>query len=118
MLKRLKKRIRGQSTAEYAVVIALVVAAVIAMQTYVKRGLQARMRDASIKLVEETNYLGNAIQYEPYYLESNFGVSREQSSITQLNQELNGVGGPRMDTSANVRREAGGYQKYTYSNQQ
>jgi Flp pilus assembly pilin Flp len=44
MLRRLKK---GQSTAEYAIVIGLVIAAVVAMQTYVKRGIQGKMRDAS-----------------------------------------------------------------------
>mgnify|MGYP001596837968 CR=1 FL=1 len=37
-------KIRGQSTAEYAVVLSLVIAAVIGMQIYVKRGLQARVK--------------------------------------------------------------------------
>ncbi len=38
---------RGQSTAEYAILIGLVVAVVISMQIYVKRGVQARFKDAS-----------------------------------------------------------------------
>ena len=37
---------KAQSTAEYVIVLGLIVAAVIAMQTYVKRGLQGRIRDA------------------------------------------------------------------------
>ena len=37
---------RAQSTAEYAIVIALVIGAVVAMQVYVRRGLQARMKGA------------------------------------------------------------------------
>jgi hypothetical protein len=41
---RLKKQ--AQSTAEYAIVIALVIGAVVAMQVYVKRGLQGRMKGA------------------------------------------------------------------------
>ena len=37
---------KGQSTAEYAIVIGLVIAAALAMQTYVKRGLQGHVKDA------------------------------------------------------------------------
>ncbi len=35
---------KAQSTAEYAIVIALVIGAVMAMQVYVRRGLQGRMK--------------------------------------------------------------------------
>ena len=42
-LKRLGKI--GQSTAEYAIVFALVVGLAMAIQTYVKRGLQGRVRE-------------------------------------------------------------------------
>lgn len=45
MLRVLRGK-KAQSTAEYAILIGLVVAAVIAMQTYVKRGFQGRMKDA------------------------------------------------------------------------
>jgi len=38
---------KAQSTAEYAIVIGLVIAAVLGMQTYVKRGLQGRSHDAT-----------------------------------------------------------------------
>ena len=46
------KNKKGQNTAEYAILIGLVVAAVIAMQTYVKRGVQGRMHDASNKFYD------------------------------------------------------------------
>ncbi len=39
---------RGQSTLEYAILIAIVAAAVIAMRTYVQRAVQA-----NLKVVEE-----------------------------------------------------------------
>jgi Flp pilus assembly pilin Flp len=45
MFIRSKKR--AQSTLEYAVIIAVVVGALIAMQVYVKRGLQGRLRQAT-----------------------------------------------------------------------
>ncbi len=38
---------RAQSTLEYAVVIAIIAAALIAMQVYIKRGIQGRMKQAS-----------------------------------------------------------------------
>jgi len=38
---------RAQSTLEYAILIAVVVGALIGMQTYVKRGLQGRLRAAT-----------------------------------------------------------------------
>jgi len=44
---------KGQNTAEYAIVIALVIAAAIAMQTYVKRGIQGRVHDASDRYIDK-----------------------------------------------------------------
>ncbi|MBM3244956.1 MAG: hypothetical protein FJZ15_04095 [Candidatus Omnitrophica bacterium] len=44
---------RGQSTLEYAVIIAIVVAALIAMQAYMKRGLQGKLRSASDDIGEQ-----------------------------------------------------------------
>jgi len=52
MLRSLKNR-KAQSTAEYAILIALVIGVVIAMQTYVKRGIQGRYKD------EAQNYASN-----------------------------------------------------------
>ena len=59
---------KAQNTAEYAILIALVIGAVVAMQTYAQRALQGRMRDASLQLVQQTSNLGTTAQYEPYYL--------------------------------------------------
>ena len=36
---------RGQNTLEYAVLIAIVAAAVVAMQTYVRRAIQANLKN-------------------------------------------------------------------------
>lgn len=65
---RLMKNKKAQNTAEYAILIALVIGAVVAMQTYAQRALQGRMRDASLQFVDETSNLGTTAQYEPYYL--------------------------------------------------
>ena len=75
MLRLMRK---GQSTAEYAIVIGLVLAAVVGMQVYVKRGMQGKFKDASDASVVFTNITGAAVsntdygvncftQYEPQY---------------------------------------------------
>jgi hypothetical protein len=52
---------KGQSTAEYAIVIALIIGAVIATQNYVKRGLQGRIKDGLDKLVTDTKHNSHEI---------------------------------------------------------
>ena len=91
MLTRLRK---AQTTAEYAIMIALVIAAVLAMQTYVKRGLQAKMKDATDALTEvsgdvtgEGVQLGQTWQYEPYYLSSS---SQQQGTSTKTEDVARG----------------------------
>ncbi len=93
MLQKLRNRIKGQSTAEYAILIGLVVAAVIAMQTYAKRALQARVRDASVYMVAQTNGIGTTAQYEPYYLSTNFDVTRQQESNQILGNKIVSING-------------------------
>ena len=86
MFKKIRKNKKAQNTAEYAILISLVVAAIIAMQVYVQRGLQGRIRDA-VKgyLVDQTNPqgvvgLGRTAQYEPYYLSSSYNVVRTEET--------------------------------------
>lgn len=67
---------KGQNVAEYAILIALVVGAVVAMQRFAQRGLQARIRDATQWMVRETVDLGNTAQYEPYYSQSAYQTER------------------------------------------
>lgn len=51
MLRKLKSK--GQSTLEYAVLIVVIIAALIAMQVYLKRGVQGRMRESSDQIGEQ-----------------------------------------------------------------
>jgi hypothetical protein len=81
MLMRLRKK--GQNTAEYAILIGLVIAAVVTMQTYVKRGLQARTKGAVEYFNRESGLSGN-FQYEPYYSESSYRVLQNTMSNVQI----------------------------------
>jgi len=83
MFKKLLKNKKAQGTAEYALLISLVVAAVIAMQTYAQRAIQARIRDAAIYMTNQTATLGNSNQYEPYYTTSSYDVYRDSTDTTQ-----------------------------------
>jgi uncharacterized protein (UPF0333 family) len=49
----LKNKNRGQGTLEYAVIIAVVVGALIAMQIYMKRGIEGKAREATEQIGEQ-----------------------------------------------------------------
>jgi len=79
---------KAQSTAEYVIVLGLIVAAVIAMQTYVKRGFQGRIKDA-VDYTDQGGQAGNTVafttkQYEPYYLESSFTSERSSEDTEEF----------------------------------
>ena len=75
----IRKR-NGQNTAEYAILIALVVAAAVAMQTYVKRSLQGGIKFAVDKVQKSDTAAG---QYEPDYLESSYGATISKYKDTE-----------------------------------
>jgi hypothetical protein len=92
MLKIFKNK-KAQNTAEYAILIALVVGGVIAMQTYAQRALQGRLRDASVALRDQTtgiaaNNGATTLQYEPYYQNTtNDMVKNSEKTQTANSQE-------------------------------
>ncbi len=44
---------KGQSTLEYAIIIAVVAAALLAMQVYIKRGIQGKLRSSTDEIGEQ-----------------------------------------------------------------
>lgn len=104
MLKSLGKK--AQTTAEYAILIALVVGAIVAMQVYVRRGIQGRVRNAvdhtgTSGTIGNTSFNFSAEQYEPYYL-----ASDTASSSARTQQEVLGTGGVVGRTLAEQTRQA------------
>ena len=49
----MNKKRNGQSTVEYAVLILVIVAALVAIQVYMKRGVEGKMRDSSDRIGEQ-----------------------------------------------------------------
>jgi hypothetical protein len=109
MFRKLLKNKKAQNTAEYAILISLVVAGVIAMQTYAQRALQARVRDASSFMVNSTKSIGTTAQYEPYYLTTNYTVTRDESEIQRLDNKQT-----TQQVDSNRLRATGGFQKSSY----
>lgn len=88
MLRLLRK---GQSTAEYAIVIGLVIAAAVAMQVYVKRGIQAKMKQATDYRDAEDPVTGGLNQYEPNYMTTTDMVSTrnaEENAVTSAGGQV------------------------------
>src|SRR6185436_9453725 len=110
MFKKLMKNKKAQQTAEYALLIALVVAAIIAMQTYAQRTLQAKIRDAGHYLTSQTSQMGNTLLYEPNYLDNDYLVSRNNVENVRLGQGISG-----MDGVTNRTRASGGFQSNYYN---
>ncbi len=88
MFKHLLKNKKAQNTAEYALLIALVVAGIVAMQQYAQRALQARVRDASKYMADSTGSLGTSRQYEPYYQTSQYNVQKDSTDKKMLDEGL------------------------------
>ena len=61
MLRKLNKKIKGQSTVEYAILIIIIIGALLSIQVYIKRGVQGRLKSATDDIGEQyspgnTNY--------------------------------------------------------------
>jgi Flp pilus assembly pilin Flp len=111
MLRNFLKNRKAQNTAEYALLIALVVAGVIAMQTYAQRALQARVHDAAVYMAGSAsggNVIGNDTQYEPYYLNSDYNSTTNSNDNKRL-----GSGLVAADSTTNRTRT--GAQESTYN---
>ena len=101
MLRNMKRTARGQSTAEYAIVIALVLGAAIAMQTYVRRTIQDRVADSADRIPQINLTAGSGVpvpvaaklnvvdQFEPGYAAA---ISNASTNVTG-NATLSGASG-------------------------
>ena len=114
MFKRLLKNKKAQQTAEYALLISLVIAAVVAMQTYAQRSLQARIKSAGNYLATKTSKLGDTTeQYEPYYLDQAYDVTRDDITTEKHSDKTIST-----DQVSNTKRKAGGFKAMSFNREQ
>lgn len=130
-LNKSKIKMLGQSTAEYAILIGVVVAAAVGMQTYVKRGVQARVHDESMAYYN-TAFANNSAdwtalrsdltnpitvsgitagQYEPEDLSSR---STQQTVSDVKRNGYNAGGTVSRSSDTTTTQDTGDYQKYDY----
>lgn len=100
--------IRGQAiVGEFALVIFMILATIVAMTVYFKRGVQARIYDARNYMVEEVrsrtagSYDGPVLtEYEPYYVNTDATITRNVSDATSLSAgETSGIFGQTFNES-------------------
>lgn len=95
MLIKIRK---GQNTAEYAIILSIVIGAVIAMQTYVSRSMKG-----GVKLAVDGLNNGEATQqYEPYYARSAYRTTT--GDYTETESTVAGGGVSRSTTGRDVSR--------------
>jgi len=89
-----KHKSRGQSTLEYVILLGFVVAALIAMGIYMKRGFQGKLR-------ESTDQVGE--QYDPMHTTTNYTTTTNMSQ-----NEVTASGGVSTTTiTANTQTKTG-----------
>lgn len=102
-----ERKTRGQSFSEYALIFGLVVGAIVAVQTYVKRGLQAKIADVA-NAVSDAGVgvplgpgvtLGDTRQWEPGYMHSSYTSSQD----TDLEETMSGGSISRTQTEGSQR---------------
>lgn len=74
---------KAQTTNEYAILLAIVVAALIAMQLYVKRGIQGRVHELGLQISEK--------QYEQGLTESDYTIVQNGATRQEYQQGLTAV---------------------------
>jgi Flp pilus assembly pilin Flp len=106
----MRKNKLGQSTLEYAVIIAVVVAALLAIQIYMKRGVQGKLR-------ESTDSIGE--QYSAGYTTSKYSTTQagNQETKEEFGVEAQGVSKYSVVTPATITTAAEGADAETVTRQ-
>lgn len=122
MFGRIRNR-RAQSTAEYAVLLGLVVGVIITMQTYVKRGWQARVKAETDNMFTgitgSGDWTGNTgvtaaaakKQYEPTAL-SRLSTDKVTADTDTLGMSTGGATTKTFTRTSS--QEKGDYQQYDF----
>ncbi len=85
MFKYFKKRKKkGQSTLEYAILIIIILGALLSIQSYIKRGLQGRLQQATDDIGEQFS-VGNQNYSKTVTTSSNTSeIGKQSGTVTSL----------------------------------
>lgn len=83
---------KGQSTLEYGLIIAVIVGALIAMQVYIKRGIQGKLKQASDDIGEQFSPGAGTYNYTTFSnTQSNESVVPTTVNSTQMSKTTTNV---------------------------
>lgn len=105
---------KGQSMAEYALLVVIILGAVVGMQAYFKRGMQARIKAVvdGVNTASSADIDANTItQYEPYYASSEFQVTQGTTRADGDLEEYQAGGTVHRESGQEVTRATGGFTK-------
>ena len=114
---------KGQSTAEYAILIGIVIAAAVGIQTYVKRGLQARFKTTVDTFVHESAGGDNAFILDSTTALDNLQFEHEDykakstqvvSNADRMDSLYKAGDYERISTETQQLGESGDYRVYEY----
>lgn len=80
------KNSRAQITSEYAILVVLIIGALVAMQVYLKKGLQARLKDAIDYPFASGVF--NTNLYEPEFVNRYDNSIREYEIVEDMRERL------------------------------
>ncbi len=93
---------RGQSTAEYATLLVIIIGAITVMQLFLKHGMNAGIRDATVSHYLNAGTgaggLAGTAQFEPYYQKS----YTDSSVTSNTTKYIKGGGGYYKNSYTNV----------------
>jgi len=99
MFRRLSKE-RAQSTLEYAVLIGVIVAGLIAMQVYLKRGFQGKLKEGADSMGEQFSPGYTTSHHTTQSLTKSTETLQNEETTTQIQaQTSNRVGNEQVSTS-------------------
>ena len=119
-------RNKAQSTAEYAILIGLVVGVLVVMQTYLKRGIQGRVKDAADSYVasvddDATNWAAisnTGATLETQWEFDKYGAQRTRETLagTSTTEAIadNEEGKVTREITEKTKQGVGDYQEYDY----
>ncbi len=91
MLMHLNKK-KGQSALEYAILITIVIAALLTIQMYIKRGVQGRLKSSSDDIGDQfspdnTNAIKSTRTHSASREAQGLGAGGQGKTLSHLNQE-------------------------------
>jgi hypothetical protein len=115
MLIVLRRKMRAQSTAEYAIFFGIIIAVAIGMQKYLQRGMQGKVKsvtDAVSQSAQGETIAGTRVtlqdegQYVPYYLVNQDSGTTNRTQDADKTENLGGDGSITQNETLNIEVDA------------